>query len=376
MASEVGTLRVVCRADREQEAAVLRLRRRLESTARVHLPEALERALGADRRHVFAERVEVRLDFDPRAYDDVTLAALWAARVAGAIARARREEGAVVYETEGELYGAAAAQWADTGGLEPMFEPLGCGVGARVASLPFLAAFDTRERLSVLATALVVRPARLRRVRSRLALAEREAVLAALAGQRRWGDWGSDAGLYGPGARNGAAPPAARSSLPDAASDDTAGGSARVDGGRDERGKAAAIGPDRTPPPWSDAWRRCARDGRGGRALQLGFDGRDGFRAAAGPGGSAGGGSSAREAGVASRTRSRTGAARLGRPPRCQAPDRRAPRRPPRLAQPACRPRAPLPLAGRLPLRRVCRPPSRRLAPRQAPEVGSGRWPR
>ena len=258
MRSEVGSLRVVCRAPREGEERALRLRRRLESTARVHLPAALEGALVAERRHVFAERIEVRLDFEPDDYDDVTLAALWAARVAEAVGSAGPEDGVVVHESERDLYRAAAAQWADGGGLEPVFEPLGCGTGARVPALPLLGAFDSRERLAGLAAALVESPGRLTRVRSRLAPAERELVMSALAGRRRWGHWGSGAWAAAGGGDavlgSGARP--ARAASGGARAGETDGAHAR----RGEPGEAAAASRDQAASAWSQAWERCARD--------------------------------------------------------------------------------------------------------------------
>ena len=261
MASEIGSLRLVCRAARAEEARALRLRRRLESTARVHLPEALERALDVGRRHVFAGRVDVRLDFDPGDYDDVTLAALWAARVAGAIASAGEEDGVVVYASERELYAAAAVVWADTGGLEPVFETLDCGIGPRVAALPLLAAFDTRERLSALAVALVERPARLRRVRARLARSERDPVLAALAGKLRWGEWGNWSDSLGVVSRNGVAASAAHPAPPGTPSGETVSEGARVEGGQADTVESDAAGADSAERAWSEAWRRCASDG-------------------------------------------------------------------------------------------------------------------
>jgi hypothetical protein len=76
----IERLRIACRSAAGDGGEALRVRLRLESIARRHLPHALERsvpwaAVGA------VEAVEVVLDVDPRDYDDVTLALLWADRI-------------------------------------------------------------------------------------------------------------------------------------------------------------------------------------------------------------------------------------------------------------------------------------------------------
>src|SRR5215210_4580735 len=202
-ASRIDRLHVRCTTNRHDEHRALRLRRRLAETARVHLPAALARGTAHGERRVFAERLTVRLDFDPDEYDDVTLAALWAAHVERALAELEERDGARVFETDRDFWTAAATQWADTGGLTWEFEELGCGTGARLPALAVLAAFDDRERVAALAVALARVPGRARAARARLAPREQSLVLAALGGRMSWGRWGADAGgevLVRPGA--------------------------------------------------------------------------------------------------------------------------------------------------------------------------------
>jgi Contractile injection system tape measure protein len=76
----IERLRIACRSTANDGGEALRVRLRLESIARRHLPRALERsvpwaAVGA------VSAVQVVLDVDPRDYDDVTLALLWADRI-------------------------------------------------------------------------------------------------------------------------------------------------------------------------------------------------------------------------------------------------------------------------------------------------------
>jgi hypothetical protein len=76
----IERLRIACRSAADDGGEALRLRLRLESIARRHLPRALERsvpwaAVGA------VNAVQVVLDVDTRDYDDVTLALLWADRI-------------------------------------------------------------------------------------------------------------------------------------------------------------------------------------------------------------------------------------------------------------------------------------------------------
>lgn len=79
----IDRLRVRCRtADREVADG---LTRRLVGIAQHLLPEALDARLGSSAG--ISEQLRVRLDFDPRDYDDATVAALWADRIARAFTR-------------------------------------------------------------------------------------------------------------------------------------------------------------------------------------------------------------------------------------------------------------------------------------------------
>lgn len=262
-ASRVDRLHVRCTTNRDDEQRALRLRRRLAATARVHLPAALARGAAHGERRVFAERLTVRLDFDPDEYDDVTLAALWAAHVERALAELGEQEGARVFESDRDFWAAAATEWADTGGLSWEFEELGCGTGARVPALAVLAAFDTRERVAALAVALAREPARARSVRARLAPRERSLVLAALAGGRPWGHWGADVGGEGAVRLEASGAPGAEKSPPDTQSDGTPPDEAEAMPGS-EGGATGHAPPDRSPADpsaWVAAWRECARSG-------------------------------------------------------------------------------------------------------------------
>jgi contractile injection system tape measure protein len=250
-------MHVRCRAAASDADRALALRRRLEDAARTHLPAALARVADRDERRVFAERLEVRLDFEAADYDDVTVAALWAARVESALAehRAAGDPGVVAYETDREFWSAAAEEWADSGGLGWQFEELDCGIGARLAAPAVLAAFDRRERVAALARALVARPERLERVRLRLAPAERRAVVDALTGARPWGRFAAPAAKRRLDERDesGAPPAAAADDPPDSPARRGARGALARAGDRAAPGRAVD---DRAE--WRAAWRRCA----------------------------------------------------------------------------------------------------------------------
>jgi hypothetical protein len=116
----VDRLRLACRAGRQRRADALAVRRRLESIARRELPRAL-----AARAHAWPDaeldRVPVRLDFDPADYDDVTLAVLWADRIAVAVERALSGETTIRGSRargEGRRIGADGAP-APRGGAAP-----------------------------------------------------------------------------------------------------------------------------------------------------------------------------------------------------------------------------------------------------------------
>lgn len=270
-ASRVDRLHVRCTTNRHDDHRALRLRRRLAATARVHLPAALAPIAAAGERRVFAERLTVRLDFDPDEYDDVTLAALWAAHVERALAELAERDGARVFETDRDFWAAAGAEWADTGGLTWEFEELGCGTGARLPALAVLAAFDSRERVAALAVALAREPARARAARARLAPREQSLVRAALAGRLSWGRWGADAGgvgVAGPGAGDALADERRRLRAafdgPPPQEAEGAPGRGGGGGGPPPRGGSAA-----DPSAWVAAWQECAASG----ASRVRFDG-------------------------------------------------------------------------------------------------------
>jgi hypothetical protein len=76
----VERLRIVCRSNGHDGGDGLRVRRRLQAVARSHLPGALEQAVPWRSLNAFGV-IELALDFDPRRYDDVTVALLWADRI-------------------------------------------------------------------------------------------------------------------------------------------------------------------------------------------------------------------------------------------------------------------------------------------------------
>jgi Contractile injection system tape measure protein len=83
----IGRLRIVCVADRRRSTAALAVRSRLERVARSELGRALDAQVAVDS-PVSLGRLTVRLDMDPDAYDDRTLAILWADRIREAIVAA------------------------------------------------------------------------------------------------------------------------------------------------------------------------------------------------------------------------------------------------------------------------------------------------
>ncbi|MGZ4354326.1 MAG: hypothetical protein ACXVZ4_12340, partial [Gaiellaceae bacterium] len=206
---------VRCRAPREQAQEALDLRARLVTTARLHLPQALEHALD-DRggRRVFVDRLDVPLDFDPRDYDDVTVAALWAGRVAQALAELDgAEPGVRVFADTRAFVAAALAGVVDRGVLDPVFAELGAGVGP-VEPVRFLAAFDRASRLAPLLEALAADEPLARSLYARLRPDERRAVAAALRGETPWGD-GAPGAAAAARDRDAAASGAARGAAPD-----------------------------------------------------------------------------------------------------------------------------------------------------------------
>lgn len=79
----IERLRVRCRTADEQAAGSLT--HRLAAIAQRLLPDALDARLGSSAGAV--GQLQVRFDFDPREYDDSTVAVLWADRIAGAFER-------------------------------------------------------------------------------------------------------------------------------------------------------------------------------------------------------------------------------------------------------------------------------------------------
>jgi hypothetical protein len=203
----VDRLHVRCRATGTREREALALRSRLVTTARTHLPEALAHALSAGgERRVFVDRLEVPLDFDPRLYDDVTVAVFWAGRVARSVeALGASATGVRRFRSTREYVEAALVEVVSEGSLSWVFEELGCGTG-HVRLAQFLAAADTRERVRTVIGALAARPALAGAAFDALAPPERRDVVAALSGQRSWGCWA--AAPRDPGGTTGSRPPA------------------------------------------------------------------------------------------------------------------------------------------------------------------------
>jgi hypothetical protein len=187
VSSRVGRVHVRCAAPPEESERALRLRGRLVRTARTHLPDALAQSLeeGRSERRIFAERVQVALDFDPDEYDDVTTAVLWAGRVRAALQLEGAGEGTGVeiFESDAAFYGRAAVEYARTGELPWFFAELPCGAG-RPRARVFLEAFDTPEKVVALARALSPRPDAAVCLYARLTDDERRAAVAALEGAR------------------------------------------------------------------------------------------------------------------------------------------------------------------------------------------------
>jgi Contractile injection system tape measure protein len=182
---EVTRMHLRCAAPRRREGEALALRARLERTARVHLPAALDPTLSRRGERVFADRVAVRLDFDPSAYDDVTIAVLWGKLVGDALEAPRpgaRADGVVRFSSDRDFDAAALAEVAATGRLSWIFAELRCGTGV-VAAETVLAALARlgRARAAGAVETLVEDEELARRLFDRLAQAERDASLVRLA---------------------------------------------------------------------------------------------------------------------------------------------------------------------------------------------------
>jgi Contractile injection system tape measure protein len=180
-------IRLRCRAPCALTREALALRGRLATTAHVHLPGALDRAIddGGGRR-VFVDRLEVTLEFDPADYDDVTVAALWAGRVARALAEVDTgAPGVRVFADDRAFIGAALESVLEHGSLDAVFAELGAGTGT-VDSMRFIAAFGDRQRLTALLDTLVADEGVARRLYAQLRPEQRHAVVSALRGERPW----------------------------------------------------------------------------------------------------------------------------------------------------------------------------------------------
>ncbi len=80
----VDRLIVRCTDDGDGKGA-LRARAVLDDVAAHHLPDRLDKGLGRFDGDVEIPHITVRLDFDPRDYDDMTVAVLWADRIRAAL---------------------------------------------------------------------------------------------------------------------------------------------------------------------------------------------------------------------------------------------------------------------------------------------------
>jgi len=103
---DIDRLRIVCVADRRRSTAALAVRSRLERVARSELGRALDAQVAVDA-PVSLGRLTVRLDLDPDAYDDRTLAMLWAGRIREAIVAAT--DAAATWSTNGASADAGAS---------------------------------------------------------------------------------------------------------------------------------------------------------------------------------------------------------------------------------------------------------------------------
>ncbi|MDB4997537.1 MAG: hypothetical protein JWM74_4969 [Myxococcaceae bacterium] len=188
MRSTVNRVHIRLEAPSEDDLRALEIRSRLERTARVHLADALERALGTHpERRAFVERVHVTLDFDLENLDDVTLATLWADRVRGALEKVQlaHGDGVEIFESDAAFYAAAVIEYAEHGSLRGIFAELSCGAGAP-PPLSFFSAFDTEARVLVLARTLATRTVLARAIHDRLAPAARAATRLAFLGLASW----------------------------------------------------------------------------------------------------------------------------------------------------------------------------------------------
>jgi hypothetical protein len=187
LSSTIDTLHVRCVSTRAGERTALELRTRLASTARTHLPESLERRIDArGPRRVFVDRVAVRLDFDPSAYDDVTVATLWAAAIARELDGAGGEAAGVrVFADDAEFVSAAVVEAATRGELSWVFAELGCGTG-RVAARAVLAALPDEAAVRAVVTALAASPAAALALARRLEAYERSLLACVLEGTLAW----------------------------------------------------------------------------------------------------------------------------------------------------------------------------------------------
>jgi hypothetical protein len=186
----VERLHIACTAHESRRDDALALRQRLVTTGRTHLPQALAHALRDDGElRVLVERIRVDLDFDASEYDDVTLAALWAGRVARALGELDGSRpGVHVFRSTPAFLSGAVGEVLEHGRLSWVYAELGCGEGA-LRPAEFLARIRPAKLVRSLVAALAADERLALRLYDGLASDERRSVTASLRGEERWGAW-------------------------------------------------------------------------------------------------------------------------------------------------------------------------------------------
>lgn len=184
----MGGLRLVCRAAVEDRPEAVRIRRRLERAARIHLPAALDRAFEAvDAEHAIVDHVHVELELQVDVYDDVTLANLWADRIGAELRRVLEGSGnrLAAGPDRAALVAQALERHLTSGSVGPALATLlgGNPGGSLPGLLEHLGADEGRRAL---ATALAERPALADRVLDALPPAARRRAPRALAAGGGW----------------------------------------------------------------------------------------------------------------------------------------------------------------------------------------------
>jgi hypothetical protein len=261
----VDRLHVACAAPSSRERDALAMRQRLVTTGRTHLPQALAHALPDDHElRMFVERIEVELDFDASDYDDVTLATLWAARIARALEELEASrQGVHVFRSTRAFVAGALDELLDRGSLSWVYAELG---GGTLTPAAFLAQLETVQLVRPLLEALAVDGVLATRLYDRLTPSVRRSFVAALRGEERWGSW-TDGSLDGTAVQRhveGARPDAndgsvARTSAADAA-DPATPSVADADDVRTRPDDAQRVAPP-TLSEWLGAIRAAAADG-------------------------------------------------------------------------------------------------------------------